>query len=115
MSDHSSHFDSVSGTAINLGGGPGSVGSSGGGWNNCGRSDRSSGTNKISSLAKDAKDLGPGLIKDSTMTRPALPSSGMLSIFKKPPWPFTLTSTLSQLEPTLLTPISCEDNKQRKM
>lgn len=52
MSDHSSMFDSVSGTCISLG--------------------RSSGTQKISSLAKEARDLQPGLIKDSTMTRPAV-------------------------------------------
>ena len=62
MSDHSSLFDSVSGTAINLGrSGLGGVpvplhGSH----------------QRISSLARDVKDLQPGLIKDSTLMRPAV-------------------------------------------
>ena len=29
----------------------------------------------MSSLAKDAKECGPGLTRDSTLTRPAVPSS----------------------------------------
>ena len=64
MSDHSSLFDSVSGTAINLG-------------------NRSAGNavpvvplhgshQRISSLARDVRDLQPGLIKDSTIMRPAV-------------------------------------------
>lgn len=53
MSDHSSLFDSVSGTAINLGRG---------GYHH---------PQRISSLAKEAI-LQPGLIKDSTMTRPGV-------------------------------------------
>lgn len=74
MSEHSSHFDSVSGTAIHLG------------WNSrASSSDRgSSGIQvvpmhqphaKMSSLAREARDCGPGLMKDSTVTRPALHSS----------------------------------------
>ena len=76
MSDHSSHFDSVSGTAIHLG-----------------RNSRASSSErgniqvvplhqpvgKMSSLAKDAKECGPGLTKDSTLTRPAVPSSAASS------------------------------------
>ena len=53
MSDHSSLFDSVSGTAINLGRGS---------YHH---------PQRISSLAKEAI-LQPGLIKDSTMTRPGV-------------------------------------------
>ena len=65
MSDHSSLFDSVSGTAINLGRNPGVVpvplhGSH----------------QRISSLARsDVRDLQPGLIKDSTLMRPAVAES----------------------------------------
>lgn len=61
MSDHSSSlFDSVSGTAINLGrigGVPVQLHGS---------------HQRISSLARDVRDLQPGLIKDSTMMRPAV-------------------------------------------
>lgn len=59
MSDHSSHFDSISGTAINLG------------------STRSSerGVQKISGLAKEAREFQPGPTKDSTMTKPQQPAN----------------------------------------
>ena len=54
LSDHSSPFDSVSGTAINLG-----------------QQQR-----VMSGLAKsEARDYGPGLTKDSTVMRPALSAS----------------------------------------
>ena len=62
MSDHSSLFDSVSGTAINLGrGAPVPLHGS---------------HQRISSLARsDVRDLQPGLIKDSTLMRPAVAES----------------------------------------
>ena len=88
MSDHSSSlFDSVSGTAINLGGRSG-AGIGGGGGSSCG-----SGGNgglvpvgqlhgshqRISSLARDVRDLQPGLIKDSTLMRPAVSNAADIS------------------------------------
>ncbi|XP_071749264.1 uncharacterized protein [Lepeophtheirus salmonis] len=60
MSDYSSHFDSVSGTAINLG--------------MMSRNERGAvpiHPPKISSLAKEAREPTPGFTKDSTMTRPS--------------------------------------------
>ncbi len=57
MSDHSSLYDSVSGTAINLGSRVVPISLHGS-------------NQRISSLAKEARDLQPGLTKDSTMTRP---------------------------------------------
>lgn len=54
-SDHSGPFDSVSGTAVNLG---------------LIRTP-SVHSNKVSSLAKEASDPQPGFTKDSTMTRPS--------------------------------------------
>ena len=74
MSDHSSlHFDSVSGTAINLGGSRGG-GSCGGSTSS--RGGGGGGGRGISSLAKDAKECGqPGLTRDSQITRPGLPVS----------------------------------------
>ena len=67
LSDQSSLFDSVSGTAINLGG---RVGTGGTPVQLHGSHQR------ISSLAKEARDVQPGLIKDSTMMRPAISDSG---------------------------------------
>lgn len=67
LSDHSSLFDSVSGTAINLGrcaSGPVPIHGS---------------HQRISSLARDVRDLQPGLIKDSTMMRPAVSSGSDIS------------------------------------
>ncbi|TRY70993.1 hypothetical protein TCAL_02422 [Tigriopus californicus] len=81
LSDHSSHFDSVSGTAINLGSGAGSLSS----WSGKNESHHSglhhhrNHQPKMSSLAKEARDLQPGHTKDSTMTKPALPSSAQSS------------------------------------
>ncbi len=57
LSDHSSLYDSVSGTAINLGSRVVPISLHGS-------------NQRISSLAKEARDLQPGLTKDSTMTRP---------------------------------------------
>ena len=80
MSDHSSSlFDSVSGTAINLGG-RGGCGAGGLGGGNGSVASSGSGVpvqlhgshQRISSLARDVRDLQPGLIKDSTLMRPAV-------------------------------------------
>ena len=63
MSDHSSSlFDSVSGTAINLG--------------RVVPVPLHGSHQRISSLARDVRDLQPGLIKDSTLMRPAVAESG---------------------------------------
>ena len=62
MSDHSSSlFDSVSGTAINLG--------------RVVPVPLHGSHQRISSLARDVRDLQPGLIKDSTLMRPAIGES----------------------------------------
>ena len=85
MSDHSSSlFDSVSGTAINLGGRTGA--GIGGGSNSSAGGAGSSVPNqlhgshqRISSLARDVRDLQPGLIKDSTLMRPAVSNAADIS------------------------------------
>ena len=78
MSDHSSHFDSVSGTAIHLGrNSRASSAERGGGHIQVVPLHQPVG--KMSSLAKDAKECGPGLTRDSTLTRPAVPSSAASS------------------------------------
>ena len=85
MSDHSSSlFDSVSGTAINLGGrsgagiGGGSSSSAGGAGSSV--SNQLHGSHqRISSLARDVRDLQPGLIKDSTLMRPAVSNAADIS------------------------------------
>ena len=85
MSDHSSLFDSVSGTAINLGGrnsGAGGSGSTCGstGGNGSSVSGQLHGSHqRISSLARDVRDLQPGLIKDSTLMRPAVSNAADIS------------------------------------
>ena len=85
MSDHSSHhFDSATGLAIGLGSaGPGSVTSAASSASSRHRGHFQGHAQghggKISSLAKDARDCGPGLTRDSTVTRPALSSSARSS------------------------------------
>ena len=80
MSDHSSHFDSVSGTAIHLGrNSRASSAERGGGGGHIQVVPLHQPVGKMSSLAKDAKECGPGLTKDSTLTRPAVPSSAASS------------------------------------
>ena len=72
MSDHSSSlFDSVSGTAINLGRSGAGIGVVVPPVQLHGGSHQ-----RISSLARDARDLQPGFIKDSTMMRPVSSSAG---------------------------------------
>ena len=84
MSDHSSHFDSVSGTAIHLGRNSRATSSERGGGSGLGGGHIQvvplhQPVGKMSSLAKDATECGPGLTKDSTLTRPAVPSSAASS------------------------------------
>ena len=77
LSDHSSLFDSVSGTAINLGRvGLSSGLSSGSGAVGAVPVQLHGSHQRISSLARDARDLQPGFIKDSTMMRPVSSSAG---------------------------------------
>ena len=75
MSDHSSHLDSVSGTAIHLGRNSRASSAERGGGGHIQVVSLHQPVGKMSSLAKDAKECGPGLTRDSTLTRPAVPSS----------------------------------------
>ena len=79
MSDHSSHLDSVSGTAIHLGRNSRASSSERGGGGHIQVVPLHHPVGKMSSLAKDAQECGPGLTRDSTLTRPAVPSSAAAS------------------------------------